>query len=164
MKVKSESEVAQSCPTCRNSMDCSLPGSSIHGIFQARVLEWGAIAFSETPNLKGGLAGWRSKELQFKPGGHLLTEFPLLSERLSTNWKRVKNPPANSGDLRDMGSILESGKSSGGGHSNPLQYSCLENPMDRGTWRATVHGVAESDITERLSMHAPTLWRVLCST
>ena len=46
MKVKSESEVAQSCLTLSNPMDCSLPGSSIHGIFQARVLEWGAIAFS----------------------------------------------------------------------------------------------------------------------
>ena len=45
MKVKSESEVAQSCQTLRDPMDCSLPGSSIHGIFQARVLEWGAIAF-----------------------------------------------------------------------------------------------------------------------
>ena len=48
MKVKSESEVAQSCLTLRDSMDCSLPGSSVHGIFQARVLEWGAIAFSYT--------------------------------------------------------------------------------------------------------------------
>ena len=47
MKVKSESEVAQSCPTLRDPMDCSLPGSAIRGIFQARVLEWGAIAFSE---------------------------------------------------------------------------------------------------------------------
>ena len=46
MKVKSASEVAQSCPTLSDPMDCSLPGSSIHGIFQARVLEWGAIAFS----------------------------------------------------------------------------------------------------------------------
>ena len=46
MKVKSEREVAQSCPTLSDPMDCSLPGSSIHGIFQARVLEWGAIAFS----------------------------------------------------------------------------------------------------------------------
>ena len=46
MKVKSESEVAQSCPALSDPMDCSLPGSSIHGIFQARVLEWGAIAFS----------------------------------------------------------------------------------------------------------------------
>ena len=46
VKVKSESEGAQSCPTLRNPLDCSLPGSSVHGIFQARVLEWGAIAFS----------------------------------------------------------------------------------------------------------------------
>ena len=48
MKVKNENEVAQSCPTLCDPMDCSLPGSSIHGIFQARVLEWGAIAFSMT--------------------------------------------------------------------------------------------------------------------
>ena len=48
MKVKSESEVAQSGPTLSEPMDCSLPGSSVHGIFQARVLEWGAIAFSNT--------------------------------------------------------------------------------------------------------------------
>ena len=48
VKVKSESEVAQSCPTLSDPMDCSSPGSSVHGIFQARVLEWGAIAFSET--------------------------------------------------------------------------------------------------------------------
>ena len=50
MKVKSESEVAQSCPTVRNPMDYSPPGSSVHGIFQARVLEWGAIAFSNDGN------------------------------------------------------------------------------------------------------------------
>ena len=49
MKVKSESEVAQSCPTPSDPMDCGLPGSSVHGIFQARVLEWGAIAFSDDP-------------------------------------------------------------------------------------------------------------------
>ena len=47
MKVKSEREVAHLCPTLRDPMDCSLPGSSVHGIFQARVLEWGAIAFSK---------------------------------------------------------------------------------------------------------------------
>ena len=52
MKVKSESEVTQSCPTLSDPMDCSPPGSSVHGIFQARVLEWGAIAFSK-PALKG---------------------------------------------------------------------------------------------------------------
>ena len=48
MKVKSDSEVAQSCPTLRDPMDCSPPGSLVHGIFQARGLEWGAIAFSES--------------------------------------------------------------------------------------------------------------------
>ena len=53
----------------------------------------------------------------------------------------AKNPPTNAGDL---GSIPGLGRSFGGGHGNPLQYSCLENPMDRGTWRATVHGVAKS--------------------
>ena len=52
MTVKSESEVAQSCPTPSDSMDCSLPGSSVHGIFQTRVLEWGAIAFSTPPSLE----------------------------------------------------------------------------------------------------------------
>ena len=51
MKVENESEVAHLCPTLRDPMDCSLPGSSIHGIFQARVLEWGAIAFSKTKRL-----------------------------------------------------------------------------------------------------------------
>ena len=51
MKVKSKSEVVQSCPTLSDPMDCSLPGSSVHGIFQARVLEWGAIAFSADSGL-----------------------------------------------------------------------------------------------------------------
>ena len=60
----------------------------------------------------------------------------------------VRNPPANAGDIRDMGLIPELGKSPGGGHGNPLQYSYLENPTDRGVWRATVHRVAESDMTE----------------
>jgi len=53
MKVKSESEVAQSCPTLCDPMDCSPPGSSVHGIFQARVLEWVAIAFSKEENNEG---------------------------------------------------------------------------------------------------------------
>ena len=56
----------------------------------------------------------------------------------------VKNPPANAGDVRDMGSIPGLGRSLGQGHGNPLQYSCLENSMDRGAWQATVHRVAQS--------------------
>ena len=60
----------------------------------------------------------------------------------------VKNLSTNAGDLRDMGSIPGSERSPGGGHGNPLQYSCLENPMYRGAWQATVRRVAESDTTE----------------
>ena len=56
----------------------------------------------------------------------------------------VKNPPANTGDIRDTGLIPGSGRPPGGGHGNPLQDSCLENPLDRGAWQATVHGVAKS--------------------
>ena len=54
-----------------------------------------------------------------------------------------KNPPANAGDIRDLGSIPGLGKSSGGGRGNPLQYSCLVNPMDRGAWKATVPRVVQ---------------------
>ena len=60
----------------------------------------------------------------------------------------VKNLPVNVRDIRDMGSIPRSGRSLGGGHGNPLQYSCLGNPMDRGAWKATVRKVAESDTTK----------------
>ena len=56
----------------------------------------------------------------------------------------VKNPPANAGDTRDMGSIPEQGRCPGVGNGNPFQYSCMENSMDRGAWWATVHGVAKS--------------------
>ena len=56
----------------------------------------------------------------------------------------VKNLPANEGDIRDVGSVPGSERSPRGGHGKPLQYSCLENPMDRGAWQATVHGVAKN--------------------
>ena len=56
----------------------------------------------------------------------------------------VKNPPANAGDIRGTGSISGSGRSPGGEHGNPLQYSCMGNPRDTGTWQATVHRVAKS--------------------
>ena len=61
----------------------------------------------------------------------------------------VKNSPANVGDVKDVGLILGSGRAPGGEHGNPLQYSCLENPMDRGAWWTMVHSIKnESDMTE----------------
>ena len=65
----------------------------------------------------------------------------------------VKNLPANAGDARDTGSIPGSGRSPRVGNGNPLQYSCLENSMDRGAWRATIHGVTKSQT--RLSTRVP---------
>ena len=66
----------------------------------------------------------------------------------------VKSPSGNSGDIRDTGLIPGSGRCPGGGHGNLLQYSCLENPMDRGAWQATVHRIAKSQTQlKRLSTH-----------
>ena len=73
----------------------------------------------------------------------------------------VKSLPVNAGDIRDLGLIPGLGRSTGGGHDNPLQYSCLENPMDRRTWQATVHRVAKSQTQlKRLSMHTYLLYNV----
>ena len=70
----------------------------------------------------------------------------------------VKNPTVNAGDIRDSGSLPEWGRLPGGGHGNPFQYSCLENPMDRGAWWATVHKTAKSwTRLKQLSMHASTM-------
>ena len=85
----------------------------------------------------------------------------------------VKNPPPNAGDIGDAGSIPGLGRSSGGRHGNPLQYPCLENSVDRGTWQATVHEVAKSWVkllSTFIDSHyisgshtvQPTLWLVLC--
>ena len=73
MKVKSEREVAQSCPTLSDPMECSLPGSSVHGIFQARVLEWGAIAFSE-----------------IIPSGFLIRQLEVLSTQKRKTKRKMK--------------------------------------------------------------------------
>ena len=68
----------------------------------------------------------------------------------------IKNLPANAGDARDTGSTPVLGRSPGVGNGNPLQYSCLENPMDRGAWWVTVHEVVkESDTDEHVHTHKP---------
>ena len=89
MNVKSESEVAQSCPTLSDPMDCSLPGSSIHGIFQARVLEWGAIAFSIT------LTRWafvgKVMSLLFNMLSRLVITFLPRSKCLLISWQQPQS-------------------------------------------------------------------------
>ena len=65
-----------------------------------------------------------------------------LHWQISTRKNMAKNPPASAGDIRGMGLILGLGRCPGGGRGTPPQHSCLETPMDRGAWRATVHGVA----------------------
>ena len=82
-------------------------------------------------------------------------ENPCLSKTTKCKWgfpggSVVKNLPANEGAAGDVGSIQGAGRFPGGGNGKPLQYSCLEIPMDRGAWQATVHGVAKSRI--RLSV------------
>ena len=72
----------------------------------------------------------------------------------------VKNPPTSAGDTRDRGSIPGLGRSPGVGNGSPLQYSCLENPMDRGAWHATVHKVEKSPT--RLSNQAQSTAQSLC--
>ena len=78
--------------------------------------------------------------------------------------QRVKNPPASAGDVRDAVSVLGLGRSPGEGNGNPLQYSCLENPMDKGAWWATVHEVAKSQTQlltkQQLNSHNPIFRKV----
>ena len=90
-------------------------------------------------------------EAQADPGLPLLSLLTLKGQIQNFNPQGtsqvalvVKSLPAKAWDIEDMGLILGSGRSPGGGHGNPLQYSCLENPMDRGAWRARVHRVAQS--------------------
>ena len=100
MKVKSESEVALLCPTLSNPMDCSLPGSSVHGIFQARVLEWGAIAFSMEglmePRDRPRSAGWnplgktQSPELGLKIHTALATKGSVVFKEMEVPGSRER--------------------------------------------------------------------------
>ena len=89
----------------------------------------------------------------------LNTFLPFFSPNSMFDWVSqvtvvVKNPPAIAGDVRDTGSLPGSRRSPGGGHGNPLQYSCLENPLEREAWWVTVHRVTKSQTRlKRLSMH-----------
>ena len=73
----------------------------------------------------------------------------------------VKNPPVNAGDTRDVGSVSGLGRSPGRGNGNPLQYSCLENPMHRGAWWALVHRVRKDSDTTEAMWHTHTGHKIL---
>ena len=119
---------------------------------------------------------WRSsiQSTKTRPGADCGSEHELLIERFRLNWRKqgkprgfldgsvVKNLPAN---VRDSGPIPGSGRSPGVGNGNPFQYSCLENPMDRGAWKVPVHGVIQSQtwlsthtLTQRKNYQATQVW------
>ena len=148
MKVKSESEVAQSCPTLSDLMDCSLPGSSIHGIFQAGVLEWGCHCLLCSCVLwfinyllcvRGSWAGIEhsSREVNGNPLQYSCLENPV--DR-GAWWAAVHRVAQSRTRLKwvSMHACI------GEGNDNSIQYSCLENPRDRGTWWVAIYGVAQS--------------------
>ena len=127
------SEVAQSCPTLCDSMDCRLPDPSIHEIFQARIMEWAAISFSgglHSSTLAGESHGQRSM-VGYSPCG--------CKELDMTGWLSTACIK-----LKIQFYSCSKHISRGDGNGNPFQYSCLENPMDGGAWRAIVHRVAKS--------------------
>ena len=172
--------VAQSCLPLCDPTDCRLRGSSVHWIFQARILEWVAIFLLQgifpTQELSMCLLCllhcrqilylqrqnqrnpnfWHVKVFLFL-GFFFFAFVDLCSVQLRSSRLKlvalmvkifqalvVKNLPANAGDVRGAGLIPEWERSPGEEHGDPLQSSCLENPKDRGAWRATVHTVAKS--------------------
>ena len=95
--------------------------------------------------------------LKFRDRGTVRISFVLEFKKGFPIGSVVKNLPADPEDTRDAGLIPGWGRSPGEGHGNPLQCSCLQNPMDRGAWRATVHRVVESDTTEPATKQPPPL-------
>ena len=112
------------------------------GILQTRILEWVTIPSSRASS---------------QPRDQTQVSF-IAAELITTEGKPreiIENQPANVGGVMDVGLIPGLGRCPGGGHGNPLQYSCLENPMDRGAWRATVHRITKSRTQlKRLGMHS----------
>ena len=123
--VKKKELLAQLCPAHCDYRDCSLPGSSVHGILQARILEWNAM-----PSSRGSSQPREGAQVSHIAGRFFTIWTTLVSEDFPGGSDR-KAPAYNAGD---PSSIPGLGRSPGEGNGNPLQYSCLENPMDGGTW------------------------------
>ena len=153
-------------------MDCNLSGSSVHGILQARTLEWGAISFSNAGKWKVKvkspsrvwllwphglqpirlLRPWDFPGKSTGVGCHCLlrswgySTVKIFHQQLGNICEGKGFPCSSVGkesacNAGDAGSIPGSGRSPGEGNGNPFQYSCLENPMNRGAWQVTIHGV-----------------------
>ena len=141
-----EREVAQSCPTLRDPTDCSPPGSSIHGIFQERALESGAVAFSGVaPSLMkfNHLSSCEPTHIVFFI--HLLA-FSWLEVNYIGDWREVESLTKNQEFLTKITFtyLWFTSNITWRRQWHPLQCSCLENPMDGGAWWAAVCGVAKS--------------------
>ena len=153
--------VTQSCPTLCDPMDCSLPGFSVHGILQARILEWIALPFSRgtsQPRDRTLVAQGVFSQLEVFPSlncclfadshpalcnpmGCTRLPCPSLFPRVGTSGKESA---CQMQETQRNGFDPWLGRSLGGGNGNPLHYFCLENSMDREAWQATVHGVTKS--------------------
>ena len=132
MKVKSESEVAQSHPTLSDPMDCSLLGSSVHGIFQARVLEWVAIAFSDIRAAAAAAAkSLQSCQTLCNPIREK-EECRKVQIHRSVHAYTHTSMPGNHRISSSFLKYLDNRCTFPGCNGTPLQYSCLENPMDGG--------------------------------
>ena len=146
-------KLLQSCPTLCNLIDGSPLGSPVPGILQARTLEWVAISFSNAWKWKVKLkllscvrllaTPWTAAH-QTPPSMRFSRQDYWIGVPLPSPFPRWLSGKESACQEGDPSSIPGSGRSPGGGHSNPLQYSCLKNPMDRGAWPATVHRVRKS--------------------
>ena len=155
MEAISVSHSVMSDTLWTHGLDSSPPGSSVHGLLQARILEWVAISFfrgfsqprdwTQVSCIAGRFFNiWATREA-IEVCNSIVHYMGFLGEASD------KEPACQCRRLR--GPIPGSGRSPGGGNGNPLQYSCLENPMDRGAWRATVHRVPKSQTWQKqLSM------------
>ena len=158
-----------------DSMDCSPPGFSVHGILQARTLGWVAVSYATGSSWPRGQTCISCVSCIGRQILYHCAKERFWGEEKKQTWKfpgglDSKESACSAGGL---GSIPGSGRFPGEGHGYPLQYSCLENPMDRGAWRATVHGVAKVghdwarilfQKSNILQYFSPSAYLVLCWT